>query len=424
MIILVILILIFLNAYFSLAEIALIAVKEHELKKEIDSGNIAAQKVKILIKDPESFLSVVQVGITLLGIIEGIYGGKFVAEMIDPFVSRHFNLSPVMLRVITTCFGIGLITYLTIIIGELLPKSIALQSPLKVSLWVAPSLVLFSRIAFPFVKLLTLNTRFLLNLLNIHKGENQKITESDLKNMLSTAYRQGILKEEELVLHQNIFTYDELIAEQIMKPAVIVEVISYSASRIKVTDFIKRKPYSHFPVLDEKTGKITGVLTIKDFFLEINIPWQNLIRSPFIITPETLVKDIFLAFKEKNHDFGLVMEKQTEFLGIITMQDVMEGVFGDMPEREDYHKYFYKLNDNTWIANSFIHLQRIRRELSLEWMREYEMKYITIAELFSGLLHQSFKVGDQLKLYNVVFTIMELEADSIKKIKIELLPVP
>jgi len=420
MIILVILILILLNAYFSLAEIALIAVKEHELQKEIDSGNIAAQKVNVLIKDPESFLSVVQVGITLLGIIEGIYGGKFVAEMIDPFVSRHLNLSPTMLRVITTCFGIGLITYLTIIIGELLPKSIALQNPLKISLWVAPSLVLFSNIAFPFVKLLTLNTRFLLNLLNIHKGENQKITESDLKNMLSTAYRQGILEEEELVLHQNIFTYDELIAERIMKPAIIVEVLSYHATRAEVTDIIKRKPYSHFPVLDEKAGKIIGVLAIKDFFLEINIPWQNLIRPPFIIIPGTLVKDIFLVFKEKNHDFGLVMKKQTGFLGIITMQDVMEGIFGDMPEREDYHKYFYKLNDNTWIANSFIHLQRIRRELSVEWMKEYEMKYITIAELFSGLLNHPFKEGYQLKLHNLVFTIIELQDGSIKKVKIEL----
>ena len=209
MTILIIFLLIALNGYFSLAEIALVSVKKSRLTDEVNKGNKSAQKVLDLIEDPEEFLSAVQVGITLLGILEGIYGGSLVAELIEALIARHSKLSSSVIHIFSLVSGISLITYLTIVFGELLPKSIALQVPLKASIAVASSLIIFSRIAFPFVKILTISTRFLLNILSIHTMENEKITESDLKKMLSTAYKQGVLDKDEFLLHENIFAFNK-----------------------------------------------------------------------------------------------------------------------------------------------------------------------------------------------------------------------
>jgi putative hemolysin len=416
MIILVILLLILLNFYFSLAEIALIAVKQGQLTEEAEKGNKKAKKALQLSGDPEAFLSAVQVGITLLGILEGIYGGEMVASKLDPFLVKHFGWSHALAHIVSTISGIGLITYLTIVIGELLPKSIALQLPLKVSILVAPSLLLFSRIAFPFVKLLTISTRFLLDKLHIHKQENEKISENDLRKMLSTAYNQGILDKDELVLHENIFSYSALTAKRIMKPAKIVISIPYESTRDAVMEIIRTKPYSHFPV--KKTdGSISGILSTKNFALNTETHWHTLIRPFCQLTPEMDATAIFLHFKKTNNDFGLVM-KSNHFLGIVAMQDIMEGVFGDMPEREDYRDYFYKESDNTWIAEGFIHLQRIKRELSLDWMRAYENKYVTITELLEGELGHWPQKGEQLTIENLIFNVEESEQYEIGKVLI------
>ncbi|MFF5383278.1 hemolysin family protein [Pedobacter suwonensis] len=419
MVIFIISILILLNAYFSLAEIALIAVKKGQLEDEAQKGNKGAQQALDLIKDPEAFLSAVQVGITLLGIIEGIYGGELVANMLKPFLVKYTGLSATMAHAISLFLGIGLITYLTIVIGELLPKSIALQVPLKISVSIAPSLAIFSKIAFPFIKLLTLSTRFLLNILSIRKPENEKITESDIKSMLSMAHKQGTLEKDELFLHENIFVYNDLTAERIMKPIKIVSLINFESSRAVVAEQIKKRPYSYFPIKENNTGLIKGVLSTKDFFINPQEDWHALIQQPCRLSPNMDTGDIFQHFKKANADFGMVTEDGTHFLGIVTMQDIMESVFGDMPEREDYRSYFYQLDNKTWMAEGFIHLQRIRRELSLDWIRAYETKYVTVAELLEGELHGDLYNGASLELHNLVFTVEQVSEKEVGKVKIQ-----
>jgi putative hemolysin len=420
MTILIILILIALNGYFSLAEIALVTVKKSRLSEEANKGNKRAQRALDLKKDPEEFLSAVQVGITLLGIIEGIYGGKLVAELIEPLLAKHTNLSPSIIHILSLTSGIGLITYLTIIFGELLPKSTALQMPLKVSIAIASSLTLFSSIAFPFVKLLTLSTRFFLNIFSIHKSENEKITETDLKNMLSTAYKQGVLDKDEFILHKNIFAFNKLTAARIMKPAKVVRSISYDLTRQNVEDQIKQRPYSNFPVYKKDLHHIAGVINTKEFFINTDKEWQTLIHQNCILPPEMEANDIFLKFISQNLDFGIIINKKKLFVGIVAMQDIMEGVFGDIPEREDYALYFYKQSDKTWMAEGFIHLQRIKRTFSLDWMQSYEDKYINITELLEGELHHLPVKGEKLSLHNLTFIVLESDAHEVGRVMIQL----
>jgi putative hemolysin len=420
MTILIILLLIALNGYFSLAEIALVTVKKSQLSEEANKGNKSAQRALELKKDPEEFLSAVQVGITLLGILEGIYGGNLVAQLIEPLIARHSKLSPQVIHVFSLIGGIGLITYLSIVFGELLPKSIALQVPLKASIAVASSLVIFSRIAFPFVKFLTISTRFLLKIFSIDKLENEKITESDLKRILSTAYQQGVLDKDEFLLHENIFTFNKLTAARIMKPAKVILTISYDFTRQEVEDKIKERPYSYFPVYKKELHHIVGAINTKEFFINAGKEWQTLMHRNCFLPPEMEAYDIFLQFKNQNHDFGIVINSNRVFVGIVAMQDIMEGIFGDIPEREDYASYFYKQSDKTWVAEGFIHLQRITRTFSLDWMQPYEEKYINITELLKGELHHLPAKGEKLSLHNLTFIVQESDAEEVGKVIIQL----
>lgn len=379
----IIILLIILNGYFSLAEIALISVNDAELAGEQNKNNARAFAVLQLIKDPEEFLSAVQVGITLLGLLEGIYGGDLVAAKMESWLIVN-GMNQLFAHIVSLIAGIGAITYLTIVFGELVPKSIALQIPLKISLAIAPSLRLFSEILYPFIKLLTATTRFVLSSLSIKASDNQKITEKDLKRILSTAYKQGILGKQQLWMHENVIAFDHLTARSIMKPARIVTSLSHDWNREQVLEIIRKRPYSYFPVYKDDPANVIGVIGTKDFFLNGQGNWHSLIVPGCSVPGGMTARDIFIKFKEKRFDFATVADNTNRFIGIVAMQDIMEGVFGDIPEREDYALYFYQQGDKQWIAESFIHLQRIRNTLNLPWLRDYEFKYLSLWELFAG----------------------------------------
>lgn len=418
MAVVIIAVLISLNAYFSLAEIALVAVKQHQLKAEEEKKNQKAIAALRLIKEPDEFLGAVQVGITLLGILEGVYGGDLVATQLQTVLVRH-GLNEPLAHVLSLVAGIGAITYLTIIVGELLPKSIALQTPLNVSLAVAPSLLFFTRLAYPFIKLLTVSTRFLLRLLRIKTGQKEQITEGDIKRMLSTARQQGVLEEGELWLHQNVFAFADLTAGRMMKPLAIVRSLNNAWSRRRVEEEIERYPYSFFPVYNEAPENIVGILNVKSFFLHKGDDWQTVLLPKEPLPAELDAETVFNRFKEQRIHFALVVNRESRPVGIVTMQDVMEGVFGDIPELEDFRKYFYQLPDKSWKASGFIHLQRLRRTLDMNWLRPFEEKYINLDEFLKGELGHRPDAGERFSAHGYTFVVEETNGEHIKALRIE-----
>lgn len=418
MAILVIILLIILNGYFSLAEIALVSVTDSELSEENFKNNPKAAQVLKLIKNPDEFLSAVQVGITLLGLVEGIYGGSIVAKEMEEWLIG-LGVSGFVAHISSLIVGIGLITYLTIVFGELLPKSIALQIPVKISLAIAPSLSLFSKIIYPFIKLLTVSSRYLLSLLPIQSQGSKKYSEKDLRRVLSAAYKQGVLEKQQLWLHQNVITFKNLTAKRIMKPARIVAAVPISWDRLALKEFIEKRPYSYFPVYSEKENNITEIVSTKIFLLHDDQDWHKTALNPCSIPADMPARDIFNIFKEKKIDFGIVRDPAGKYLGIIAMQDIMEGIFGDMPELEEYSDYFYSESEKVWIAEGFVHLQRIRNTLSLPWLRDYEGNYLSIAELITGET-ADLKDGDPLVLNGVSFQIISGTKQDPEKISITL----
>ena len=318
--------LILVNAYFSAAEIALVSIKKFRIQEEVDKGNKRAGKVLDLLKNPEEYLSSIQIGVTLIGILEGLYGGNLLQAYLEP---RLFSWGMPLwsAHALSIVLGIGLITYIAIVVGELLPKSIALQFPQKIALLIIPSFRLFSLIAYPFIKLLTGSTHLLLKLFRVNSSETQTLSDNDLKNLLSLAYRQGTLEKNEFLLHQNIFDFYEQTIEKIMTPIERVILIDEGMTLEMIENIIQNSEHNYFPVVEQK-NKVIGYITAKDFFVKRGKPLKEITYYPCMVPRTANAPELLQQFKDHNINFGIVTTGSGELVGVVTMHDIAEVLIG------------------------------------------------------------------------------------------------
>ncbi|HZZ74915.1 MAG TPA: CNNM domain-containing protein, partial [Puia sp.] len=226
--------------------------------------------------------------------------------------------------------GIGLITYITIVVGELLPKSLAIRSPQKIALRIIPSFRFFTFISYPFVQILTASTRFLLRIIHANIPENEKLTDDDLKSLLSQAYRQGTLEKEELKLHENIFDFYEQEVESIMTPLQEVISIRLEISPEQVDQIIRGSIHSYFPVVQGQ-NILVGYLCARDYFRDGGKDIREHTRAACTIKKNQKASEILKKFKERNQNFGVVVTDNKELYGLVTMHDIGESLIGKIP---------------------------------------------------------------------------------------------
>ena len=326
---LVLLLLLLVNAYFSAAEIALVSVKKIKLQPIADEGNLKAKEILDVLKDPDQYLSSIQVGITLVSIIEGLYGGEKLAEYLEPILikwSMHVGLA----HAIALVFSITLITYVTIVIGELLPKSLAFQHPQKTAMWLIVSFRIFTKLAYPFVKLLTGSTHLLSNMIGIKGSENQKLTKADLRSILGLAYRQGTLEKDKWVMHDNIFNFSEQQVGAIMTPKDKVISINENASRTEIEKIFRESNHQIFPVF-AIDNSVSGCIYAKDFFIHSDKTLREVVLPACKVAKEQSAAELLKRFKESNRNFAIVMTANGDMEGVVTMHDIGEELIGKIP---------------------------------------------------------------------------------------------
>ncbi|MGF6930199.1 putative hemolysin [Chitinophaga sp. W2I13] len=413
--IIIILVLIALNFYFSIAEIGLISVDKPLLQQQADNGNKKALNVLNLIKDPDEFLSAVQVGITLVGILEGLYGGDLMAAWLEPvFVS--WGLHESMAHLIALIVGVSSITYLTIVIGELIPKTLALLNPEKVSYLITPSMIIFSKITYPFIKLLTASTKFILGLFSVNTIREEKLTENDLRSMLTAAYKQGLIDKGEFTLHKNLFSAYDLTAENIMTPASMITYINNQMNRDVITDTIKRSIHRTFPVVSDKR-EVLGALSAKEFLLYPDKPLEALLSPVSFLSVNQAVYDIFQQLRRENTNVGVVINEYGACEGIISYHDIVSGLLGgSLPGFNATERYLVQQDDKSWLTYGYTRLNYIRETLNFEWLREYEKEDITIAGLLIDKLKHIPAPGEKVMLNQVTFEIKKMDHHRIDEV--------
>src|SRR5690606_20327245 len=282
-----------LNGFFALSEIALVSVNKSRIQHLADQGNKKAQLVLRLLDNPENFLSSVQVGITLIGIVAGAYGGATLTDDMVGFLSQ-FSFLGGSVQSISMIIVIGTITYFTIVLGELVPKTIAMNNPENIALTCVPIVNVFTKITYPFVKLLSLSTKLILRILRIKENDSERVSEDELRFILKVAGKQGVLETEESQAMQNLISFTDQTAKSLMTHSFEVEWIDYHSTKEEIFDKIKESAHSRFLVGEGSLDVLKGVVYVKDLLDSYTDPDFALDK---ILTPPIFIIQNTPAFK-------------------------------------------------------------------------------------------------------------------------------
>lgn len=421
--IIIIVILTLLNAVFALSEIALVSAKRHSIEELASQDNSRAKIVLKLMDDPENFLSSVQVGITLIGVVAGAYGAAQLVDDVEPLIANIGFLAGSSTEIAFVLI-IALITYFSIVVGELIPKTIALTNPEKIALIFGPIINVFSKFAYPLVKLLSGSTKLFLRLIGIKEANNSDVSSDELVQMLKTASRQGVIQKDESLMHQNIFMFSEQRAKGLKTHRSEVEWINLNDDFETITDQIKNSPYSKFPVCKKNVDNIVGLLTAKDFFeyADQGTDLAKVLKDPIFIPEMMSAIDVLRLFKKKKEYLGFVVDEYGSFEGILTLHDLIESIVGDLPDaEEDGEHEFILREDGSVLVSGSAEVDDLNVFLKTELVSIEPENYMTLAGFIIYHLGRLPETGEHFEYNGYKFEVVDTDGTRIDKLIIKAL---
>lgn len=424
--IIIILILTLLNGFFALSEIALVSVKRSRIDQKAAEGSSNAKTVLKLLDEPENFLSAVQVGITLIGIIAGAYGGATLSAKFTPIVASVDVLAPYAEEVAIVVV-VGMITYLTIVIGELIPKTIALNNPERIALAVAPVIRVFTKVTYPFVKLLSGSTYLAIKLLGVKQDQgNASLTEEELRHLIKVAGREGVLEKEEERLHDNLFYLYEQRNRGLMTYRTEVEWLDITRSPEELHQTIVTSAHTKFPVGNTSLDNVTGILSVKDYFEQVvtqGVPLQQVLKQPLYVSESMLAMKTLKLFQRKKQYLAMVVNEFGAVEGIITLHDIMEAIVGDLPDVDEQDEpEIFRRDDGSYLISGAILVRELNQELALELVPDHPERYATLAGYILYTLSKIPKTGDKITLRTHELEVIDMDGSRIDKVLVKELP--
>ena len=418
--IIIILILIIFTGYLSMAELAVVSVRKSKIQKYIEEGNDNAQIVLDLLEDPNEFLSTVQIGISLIGVLTGAFGGVTLANPLSkliPFIPYSQQVSVAIVVIITT--------YLTLVIGEIVPKVIALNEPEKVSLKVAKSMLILSKISKPVSFILAKSSSFLLWLMRIENGNDDIVTEEEIELMIKEGIEDGTIEEEEENIIKRVFKVDDQKVESIMTPRNEIIWIDLEDPReINKVKIIESKR-SIFPIASGELDDFIGVVQAKDIlsamFGDDDFDVHKIVKEPLVVSENLETLELLKEFKENQGyvHMSLVVDEFGSVEGLITLNDLLEGIVGDIPgiDEED-DPIATQRKDGTWLIDGRFGIDRFKElfDINETFPDEEEDGFTTLAGFILSISGTVPDVDDKYQWKRFCFEIVDLDGHQIDKI--------
>lgn len=407
-----------INGIFALSEIALVSVRKPRMVQLAEAGNSRAVTVLELLKKPEDFLSAVQIGITLIGIVSGVYGGATLTDNFQPVVEQVELFRPYAQQ-IAYVVVVALITYLSIVIGELIPKTLAMKYAEPVALTIAGFIRLFSRLARPFVWVLTSSTNLVIKLFGIKPTEEEKITEEELRYFIKTAGTQGLLNKDESEIHNNLLSFSDLRARVLMTQRLEVEWLELTDSLEEIEQQLLESHHTYFPVCQKSYDNVVGYLQIKDFFARKNEPGfqlRSILREPVFIQENQYALDILRLFKKQRCYFGIVVDEFGAFEGVVTLHDLSEALVGDLPDDNNEPSGVTRREDGSLLVNGSILVTELNHFLQEDFIPENSLFYSTLAGFILHRMERIPEVGEQMEYEGRRLEIVDKDGGRIDKV--------
>ena len=417
---LIIILLLVLNGIFAMYEIALVSSSKARLETLVSKGNKSARGVLKQLEEPEKFLSTIQIGITLIGIISGAYGGVAIADDVVPLFAMIPGAEPYAkdLAMITT---VVIITYLSLIIGELVPKSIALSNPERYATLLSPVMILLTKISYPFVWLLSISTRLLNKLIGL-KSEERLMTQEELKMILHQSSEQGVIDKEETEMLRDVFRFSDKRANELMTHRRDLVVLHTTDSKEKVLQIIDNEHFSKYLLIDDDTDEIAGVVSVKDIILMIGSEQEFNLREiarPALFIPESLyAKKVLELFKKNKNKFGVVVNEYGSTEGIITLHDLTESIFGDILEEDDTEEEeIVRRQDGSLLVEASMNIGDFMEEMGILSYDDIESEdFTTLGGLAMFLIGRIPKAGDIFIYKNLQFEVVDMDRGRVDKL--------
>ena len=418
-----IIVLTLINAYFAASEMAIVSVNKSKIHRLSEEGNKKAKLVEKLLDQPTNFLSTIQVAITLAGFFNSASAATGISKS---FANVLKNWSVPYADTIAVVLITILISFITLIFGELVPKRIALQKAESYSMFCAKPILVISKIASPFIKILSWSTKFILRIFGMaDENVEESLSREEIRSMVESGQENGVFNEIETDMITNIFEFDDSLALNVMTPRTDVYCIDINDALSDNIDQMMTMQYTRIPVYDDSIDNIIGILNMKDFAIEArkvgfdNVDIKKLLRKPYFVLETKNIDDLFRELQKEHQHIAILVDEYGGFSGIITVEDLIEEIMGDIEDEYDHddEPKLKKIDNNNYIVDVNYLLDDLDDELDLKLSNN---NHDTIGGFVLHLLGEIPEENQQrtVKYENLTFLIIGVKGNRVTKIKL------
>jgi putative hemolysin len=403
-----------------MAEIALVSARKARLEGQANKGDEKAKAALKLANNPDVFLSTVQVGITLIGILTGIFSGENLKTPLIEFFNR-FEWSRAYSNGISTTIIVVILTYFSLVLGELVPKRIGLSRPEYLAKNFAQPMSWLSKITFPFIWLLTSSTHLIVKLFNLKVSDNQ-VTEEEIKAMVAEGSEHGAIEEEEKEIIERLFHLGDRNITSLMTHRTDIVWFDEQETVQQIKDRIEELAYSTYPICDKVVDDIKGVVSVKDLVKAApETKMQNLCRTAMFVPENNTAYQVLEKFKSTKIHTCFIVNEYGTLEGMITLNDIMEAIVGDVPQTGQEEYEIVERNDGTFLIDAQIPFYDFLRHFDkTEWMNEGEQNFDTLAGFVLHELEHIPVTGERCEWNGFEIEIIDMDGQRIDKLLVKI----
>ncbi|MBU3180987.1 hemolysin family protein [Clostridium psychrophilum] len=417
-----IVILTLINAFFASAEMAIVSLNKNNIKKLSENGNEKALLLAKLIKEPTKILSTIRMGITLAGFLSSAIAATTIANYLGGYLR---NLSVPYSRQFALVGITIVLSFITLVFGELFPKRLGYQRSESIAMFSIKPIYYVSKMITPFVWLLSVSTNMLVKLTGLDSCKvEEKLSKEEIVSIIEVGQKHGIINETEKKMINNIIDFDEKAAEEVMTPRTDVFAIDVNEPVSEYLNQLLEEKYSRVPVYDDDVDNVIGVLYMKDFIIEAqkngfeNINIKNILHSPYFVYESKNIDQLFKDLQKSKNHMAILVDEYGGFSGIVTIEDLVEEVMGNIEDEfDDEEPDIKKVDNNTYIVSGLLSLDELNDNLDLNLFSE---NYNTIGGFLISLMGCIPKKNENktIEYGDVIFKIEEVKQRRIERIKI------
>jgi putative hemolysin len=422
----IIFILILANGVFAMTEIAIVSSRKARLERRVAEGSEGAKAALKLADDPTQLLSTVQAGISVIGVVTGAYGGATIAQALSIYF-KPLPLIGAYANTVSMVVVIAVITYISLIIGELVPKKMALNNPESIAIAIAIPMQIFSRVFFPLIQLLSISTEFVLKIIGARAPADAGVTEEEIKFMIAEGAALGTFEETEREIVDRVFRLGDMRVFSLMTPRTQIDWLDLEETDEHIWAVLTDSNHSKLPVYRGRMDDVIGFVYIQNILSvrgNVSLSIEQNIQKPIFVPRSLRVFKLLEQFQQTGIHIAFVIDEFGGMIGLVTLHDILEQLVGELPQEEEDTPSIVKRDDTSWYMDGLLSIVEFKELFDIEELPgEGKDHYQTIGGFITSYLGNMPRVGETFEWSGLKFEIVDMDRVRIDKVKVTKLPI-